>query len=343
MPIKRITHLNGKVTYRATVGLRGGASKTMEFSSAKDAREWLAQHGEILANPGSQARRFLIGFLSVFAIVGGLVAAGINYIKSDEFFGRMLDANTHYQQDAACRILFIGNSHLFNHNVPKLVNAMSRSTLSTADDCPVEMIAEPSWTLANHWHNQPTQNAIRTGAYRQVVLQEQSTVVLFPRESEISILAFKSLIRLIKANVMQPVIMQTWARDAGSSLYSAPDFEGMQYPRTPNEMAVRVHDFYAALEAEQNAPVAYVGDYWNFARWRSPYIALYGNDDSHASLAGAYLAALVLHKTLFSSSMGEITFVPDGLNAKDAAVLRDHVARPAKQVKPGKSARKKHP
>ena len=335
MSIQRITHLNGKITYRASIQIKGGASKTMEFASAKEARKWLAEHGEKLTDPGQQTRHFVIGVLSVLAVFTSLYAFGYRYFTSPERMVDLVDANPNYTENPDCTVLFVGNSHLYTYNVPNMVGSMSRTTPDTSDDCPVEMMAEPSYTLADHWQRGEVQKMIMNSKYGSVVLQEQSWVVLTNYNGNISRDMMKKMTRAIRNNNMRPILMETWPHQDDAPIMLRPADSEFDPPKNTLDMAIRIHDFYNKFGKEIGVDVSHVGDYWNYAHFHSPGLELY-SDEYHASMLGAYLAALVLHKTLYNSDPLTITYVPEGVSKDDAEALREYIAMRDGNVRPNR-------
>ena len=335
MSIQRITHLNGKISYRASIQIKGGASKTMEFSSAKEARKWLADHGEKLVEPGQQTRHFVIGVLSVLAVFTSLYAFGYRYFTSPERMIDLVDANPNYAENPDCTVLFVGNSHLFTYNVPNMVSSISRTTPDTKDDCPVEMVAEPSYTLADHWRGPVVQKLLMNGKYGSVVLQEQSWVVLTNYNGNISRDMMKKMTRAIRNNNMRPILMMTWPHQDGAPIMRQPADSELDPPKSSLDMAIRIHEFYTKFGKEIDVDVSRVGDYWNYAHFHSPELPLY-SDDYHATIAGAYLAALVLHKTLYNSDPLTVTYVPEGVSKSEAKTLREYVAIREANVRPNR-------
>jgi hypothetical protein len=73
----------------------------------------------------------------------------------------------------------------------------------------------------------------------------------------------------------------------------------------------------------RDATTAPVGRAWEWVHMhdRSLFGSLYQPDGSHPSLAGSYLAALVLARTVSRHALPERPWKPDGVSAADAGEL----------------------
>ena len=69
------------------------------------------------------------------------------------------------------RILFIGNSHTYFHDMPAMVSDLAEKE---GFSCDVTMIAHGGWFLAQHVKEPDVQFNIKYGKYDYVVLQEHS-------------------------------------------------------------------------------------------------------------------------------------------------------------------------
>jgi hypothetical protein len=191
----------------------------------------------------------------------------------------------------AQRVLFVGNSFTASYGgLGEIVEDFARSRGRAFS---AGQIAPGGFTLEQHFATAGTRNALATGGWDQVVLQEQSLRPVLDRAT------FERHGRLLAAEARtggaRPVFFLTWG----------------QRSRPGDQAALTAA--YCDLATELDARVAPVGLAWELARDRHPDIDLYLSDGSHPSPAGAYLAALVLYGALIGDS-------PLGLPAQAAAL-----------------------
>jgi lysophospholipase L1-like esterase len=167
------------------------------------------------------------------------------------------------------RILFVGNSFLNRHNVPKLVAELS------PEEIEVELLQKGGASLRRHLN---ANLAEKLPLFDVVVLQEQSTL---PIKNEKRF--FENVKEIHSANKSNSaiVLFSTW-----------PKLD------EPHNGAV-LHDAYHRIASEVSAAVAPVGQ--AFTEYTAgPKSELYDKDGIHASAKGAQLAAQILVQTIFS-------------------------------------------
>jgi hypothetical protein len=154
----------------------------------------------------------------------------------------------------------------------------------------VEMIAEGGATLKDHWERGKAVQAIRSGGWDYVVLQEQSTLgVTYLVDGQPRITDADKYFRYarrfdgeIRKSGARTVLFGFWARD------NAPeeDWNALAY-------------FHRQLGKELGSTVAPVGLAWHAIRQQDGGIRLYQADRSHPEPAGSYLAACTLYAACF--------------------------------------------
>ena len=218
-------------------------------------------------------------------------------------------------RDGAVRVLFIGNSYTYFHNLPEMV-----ARLAAAARQPVEtrMAAPGGWRLKDHWEKGEARRALTQGRWDYVVLQDQSTlgVTLYvegkPRVSSDQLFrpAAERWAAAIKQVKARPVFYLTWARKA-----------------SPEDQDILTHAYMSAAKASVSL-VAPVGLAWQRVRRDHPGIELFEADGSHPSQSGTYLAACTFIAALFDRN-------PAGL---PAIVTGTPVDLETEQVQAGKTA-----
>ena len=170
------------------------------------------------------------------------------------------------------RVLFIGNSHTYFHDMPHTFARMCSQL--TGETPEVTMLAYSNRSLA--WHREEyfsLRFALLYGQYDYCVLQQQAHP--FPDEEQTRQSANR-ILSLCKSGSVKPVLLMTWAEQA-----TPEHFPPMQR-------------FYAALAAETGAMLAPVGELFDTIHRTCPEVELYWHDGEHASVYGDYLIAATL-------------------------------------------------
>lgn len=213
---------------------------------------------------------------------------------------------------AAARLLFVGNSYVYTHDVPGLVRALVGAT--------TEEVVPGGYTLAQHAVDASTPGTALAGwlgddgpRWDAVILQEQSQLGGFPLGSDWLTARLASLDAVVALGERAAqhdatvILYATWGRAAGDPTQPMlfPTYLAMQrhldngYAHMAELLrargvAVRVAPVGAAFQRVHDGVVAAGGDP---AAADSAFLALYDPDGSHPSPRGAYLAACVLAST----------------------------------------------
>jgi len=184
------------------------------------------------------------------------------------------------------RILLLGNSYVdFNGGIDLVLREMAPNSVTSR-------IAPGGYTLKRHWSDPNTLNAIRAGAWEIVVLQEQSQT---PVSYQSDFFAYaKELDAEIKKAGAETVLFMTWER---------PD--SIKFGVTTENLA----HAYRTLGQQLGAKVAPAGIAFSRALRERPNLHLY-SQDGHPTVAGTYLAASVLYRTIFGRSPAGNSYSP---------------------------------
>ena len=170
------------------------------------------------------------------------------------------------------RVLFIGNSHTYFHDMPHTFARMCEQLTGQTPE--VTMLAYSERSLA--WHREEyfyLRFALLYGHYDYCVLQQQAHP--FPDE-ELTRSSVLRILSLCESAGTKPVLMMTWAEQA--------------FP----EHFLPMQRCYTALAAETGAILAPVGELFDLIRQTHPEMELYWHDGEHASIYGDYLIAATL-------------------------------------------------
>lgn len=213
------------------------------------------------------------------------------------------------------RVLFIGNSFTFEHDLPQLFADIARQA---GHDVHVDMIAEGGAHLADNLVDRDVFDLVDAYDPQMLVLQDFSTVALLPETATQSRRAFAQFCRL----PVPRILFATWARQEGHKLYRQ---VGM--PATPAEMTSLTHQHYTArvcpdLAAHRITKTAAVGRAWSLGDG----LPLHREDGYHASLTGAWLSALVLART--AGLAPDTPVAPDGVASPGRLIQIARLAAP---------------
>jgi|SRR5690554_276739 len=214
--------------------------------------------------------------------------------------------------DSALRVLFIGNSHTFMHDVPGMLQR-----LGAANDTPiwVEELTVGGAYLADHLRRPATVAKLREGRWDFVILQEQSTAAAFdPNYYFQSLDALASTVADAGAT---PVIYATWPRNVDDVFFQKQN----RFP-TPKALADSLNSSFAQGAQQTGARVAPVSTAWHHYLGQNPDKRLHAPDGNHANLAGAYLAACVFYRVLQNTPSAGNTYRPAQISASTALRLQ---------------------
>ncbi len=184
---------------------------------------------------------------------------------------------------APLRVLFIGNSYTYYHNLPEIMAGLAAGAVPPRQ-LHVAMEVEGGATLQRHWMRGTALRRIEEESWDFVVLQEQSMlgVTLVEGAPAINDPAFfqqyaRLFDRAIRRRGARTVLYSTWSRR-----------------NAPASQQAALDAAYGALGREIGALVAPVGATWQRVRAERPTLELFDPDGSHPSPVGSLLAASVL-------------------------------------------------
>ncbi len=190
---------------------------------------------------------------------------------------------------ACCsRILFLGNSHTYRHDVPRLLVSLVRAS-DSGKDLEVEVNAGAGVSLEWHWQNERSRSFIAQGIWDYVVLQEKSSGPL--DDPDKMLLNASRLNDEILRNRGRVALYMTWAN------------------RNRRETQKDITEAYERTASGLGAKLVPVGLAWENALMQYPDLDLYDEDGRHSNQIGAYLAACVFYASIYGAS-------PEGLSGR---------------------------
>jgi hypothetical protein len=194
------------------------------------------------------------------------------------------------------RILFIGNSLTYVNDVPGILQALADS--ASDEKLAVASHALPNYALIDHWIEGVAPREIAKGGWGWVVMQQGWTPAGIYRDTlRLAARNFGAEISKIGAKA---AMYQTW-----------PPVD------RPNQFAGSIESYELAA-ADIGGEVFPVARAW-LATWeRDRDIQLY-SDGLHASVAGSYLAAIVMYACIFDRTP---VGLPSTVRTRGGAVIR---------------------
>lgn len=178
----------------------------------------------------------------------------------------------------AQRILFVGNSLTFENDLPSIV---CRLAAMTGKPLTCATVAFGNASLLDHLQVYGTGSVIANGHYTIVAMQQGPSALATSREELLS--STQRFATLIREAGGRPAMYAVWPSKERSF-----DFD-------------RVAESYRLAAVSVDGLLFPVGSAWEEA-WRvDPSLPLYGDDDFHPSVAGSYLAALVIYRVLYGA------------------------------------------
>jgi hypothetical protein len=184
------------------------------------------------------------------------------------------------QAKGELRVLFIGNSLTYSNDLPAIVEALADA--SKQKRFIYKSVVFPDFGLQEQWERGDARKAIAREKWDVVVLQQGPSAL---EESRQILLDYtRRFDKEIRASGARTALYMVWPSEARFR-----DFE-------------RVIESYRLAAHEVNGLLFPVGRAWREVWKRDAKMALYSGDRFHPSVAGSYLAALVIYERLFERS-----------------------------------------
>lgn len=213
----------------------------------------------------------------------------------------------------AIRVLFIGNSFTYYHDMPVLVKRLAEANGEPRPFAPVQE-TPGGFSFQAHCEKGTAFAKIGSQPWDYVVLQEQSVRPSLGREQrarEINPYA-QQLVAAIRQTTAKPLLYETWGHRHGNRNRPGDRFADMQQ---------RLREGYEELGKELSVDIVPVGDAWEAALEKRPRLELWEGDNYHPSLRGSYLAACVFYGAFYNHTPVDNEFLA-GLDADEARVLQ---------------------
>ena len=211
------------------------------------------------------------------------------------------------------RVLYLGDSYTYYNDMPSMVTAMA--DLAGSDiRYDISVRAFPNATLEGHWNNSGTRSLLGQGNWDRILVQPESYFQILNADNG----HFNQGSRLLRqAGSAKPAIVVSWT--ASEAHYA-------NAPVTRAEHFRNIEANSRALASRTGADLIDVAQVWEDVSTEALPFSLY-KDGNHPSVEGSYLVALVIYAELAHADVDDVTYVPRGMSAENAASLRDRVQR----------------
>lgn len=218
------------------------------------------------------------------------------------------------------RILFIGNSYTYTHNMPDMLVKIAASNTKNSVRIHVDSVTQGGAGLKDLWDGGRAAPYLEQPGWNFIVLQDQSVWALIPQRVKASYeVAPKWKAKIAPTNA-HTVLFVTWARQPGSHWYTNRDTAALL--KSPSYMQEALDKASVQLADKLGASLLPVGDYWAYALSLHPKLPLYDADGSHPSAAGSYLNALIFYRYFTQDTLDHVTYAPDDIPADIATQIR---------------------
>ena len=178
------------------------------------------------------------------------------------------------------RVLFLGNSHTFFHDMPQIFKTLAEAGQDVSVE--VTMLTEPGMPLS--WHVNQTVNlrhALIYGNYDYLVVQQGAHP--FPPEED---------------TMRDGATIAEWARKCGTT----PIFCMTWAEKRAPEHQAKMDACFTKLAKELDVDLEVTGPVFERASKELPEISLHFYDGEHCSPYGSYVRALAVYACIFKES-----------------------------------------
>lgn len=203
--------------------------------------------------------------------------------------GLLSTASLAFAQDAK-RVLFLGNSYTYFHQLPEIV---ARIAESQGKRLTYRMHAPGGWNLQQHWNDGTAGGLLFAERFDAILIQGQSLSPVLFRDGLLhfgQLLANEATMAGVAVCFYETMTYRDPTEVSGDLAPYREQFTGMRE---------KVRSAYAELAARTGGTVCPVGTAWHLVRQQVPILPLHEPDGSHPSPLGAYLSAVVIYATLF--------------------------------------------
>jgi len=217
---------------------------------------------------------------------------------------RNLCYNTQKEKGRKMKILFIGNSATYVHDIPEALARLSNDAGYTLE---AHSITRGGYMLSQYSEEQGVFDEIKKG-YDIVVLQDNGNCVSSDEMREKCRIACKKLINAIKET------------GASAFFYVRPPYGYSSFGLTPLEQCNEFDKLFGSIAKNEGAANIFVNR--SFAEaMKTTSLKLWGSDNAHTSEQGAYLAVCTMFATIFKTSSKQLG--DNGIEKTEAEIIKE--------------------
>jgi len=263
-----------------------------------------------MARSSSKGARILIGILAVIAVI------------PLAFLYRTLTCTLYYfPPEDAPKVLWIGNSHTFVHDVPARVQLIGEKQGIPLD---IEAVVWSNMRLRGHLDWWYARRRVQAEDWDVVVLQAQSSEAIFEREEvRKAIIEFRAMI----PPETRLVLYENWVYHLSKV---GPEFWKNSDEPSPQEMQEQTNHSVQLSAAQNNAVVAPVGPGIVATYDGDPDLELVQPDGNHLTAIGASFSSMMLYSAITGQEVPPASVAWSG-DAEELAAL-DALAEEAELV-----------
>lgn len=258
--------------------------------------------------------RQIIKHAAVFCTAAAIVMAGsIHVIASQQPAGVTATGYkvSEKQLPEQPKVLFIGNSQTFYHDLP---GEFARLCGTAGIQANVDEVTAPDYFLSyfadkTNRYGAKINEKLTSNQWDYVILQEHTSLVLQSSFGNSFKGSATTLDQAIKQAGGETVILMNWAPKNGMSILTRNDFQ--QY----------LTNSCQTVSGELNSLLSPAGIAFMKSAEQYPDINLWDEDGSHPSLAGTYLTACTVYATVSNQSPIGIAY-DAGLGSETAAKMQ---------------------
>ena len=249
--------------------------------------------------------------LRLVAVAGALVAALYFVLPAGTFPDPLLAVHDRFDKRPVRPMLFIGNSRTYYNDMPAMLRKMADSARAN-ERFDIVMRALPAGTLQLSWNDPETRRLLKQ-PWHDVIVQAESNAQGSEQRTTEFFDYGERLIREAQTTGGTPAVIVNW-------VYGENLFEGRGAGMRAWYYG-RIQSDYARLSSRTGARLVNVAQVWERVHDAAPELPLY-QDGNHPTLQGSYLSALTLYAHLSGTNGSDVTYVPNGMSAADAAIIR---------------------
>ena len=217
-----------------------------------------------------------------------------------------------FDQRPVLRILMIGNSRTYYHDMPRMVRQIADGAHSPVR-LEITMLAWGGVSFEDEWAKAEVQRAL-SQHWDQIILQPESRAVGNAQNRESFETYGEKLIAACRSTNSPVALIINWG-------YAEQDYGSAADRQQHIEL---IEEAERGLAGNAGAQVIDTSVVWERVHAADPGLPLY-DDDNHPSIYGSYLSALMIEGFLSKGSVKDTAYDPPTVGKDDAAVFRNAV------------------